>query len=289
MSMIEGILRILSLEMATPVPYGWFHLLWLAITAAATLFACRVSPRLKRETVQNIVLIAAIVVSVLEIYKQIVFTFGIGENGITADYLWYAFPFQFCSTPMYAGLLLGLTKRGKFHNALAAYLATYAVFAGLAVMLYPTSVFMPTIGINIQTMVCHGTMIPIGALLYGSGYVKMEHKTIFPALFLFLEAVALAAIMNEIAHVTGLLDTDVFNMFFISPYCNPSLPVYSLVQQILPFPVCLILYVLGFTVAAYCLLLIAIVFGHFQSKATRNNTERPHEATQSRLDIRLRI
>ena len=82
------------------------------------------------------VLITALVVILLEIYKQINYTFSY-EGAITFDYQWYAFPFQFCSTPMYVGLLVGLFRKGKIHDALCAYLATYAVFAGLCVMIYP--------------------------------------------------------------------------------------------------------------------------------------------------------
>lgn len=203
--------------------------------------------------------ITAIIVSVLEIYKQINYTFCVGDNGIDCDYQWFAFPFQFCSTPMYVGLLAGMTRKGKLHKAFCAYLATYAMFAGAAVMLYPTTVFSGTMGINIQTMICHGSMIPIGALLYSSGYVKAEQKTLFPAFCVFAVAIAIAAVSNEIAFRTGLLDSETFNMFFISPYCEPSLPVYSLVQRILPFPFCLIVYILGFTVAAYIMLLIPMV------------------------------
>ena len=47
-------------------------------------------------------------------------------------------------------------------------------------------------------------------------------------------------------------------MFFISPYCEPSLPVYSLVQGVVPFPWCLVLYILGFTAAGYIMLLLGM-------------------------------
>ena len=201
------------------------------------------------------VLVTTIVVIVLEIYKQINYTFGY-ENGITADYQWYAFPFQFCSTPMYVGLLAGLTKKGKVHDAACAYLATFAVFAGACVMFYPSTVFIRTIGINIQTMVCHGTMISVGAALLVSGHVKMEHKTILKAIPVFLVCVLVAATMNEIAFRSGLLERETFDMFYFSPYGTPSLPVYSLVQGVVPFPWSLILYVAGFTAAAYIMLLI---------------------------------
>jgi len=155
-------------------------------------------------------------------------------------------------------LLAGLTKKGKVHEAACAYLATYAVFAGLCVMVYPNDVFIDTIGINIQTMICHGTMICVGVCLLATGYVKLEHKTILKAIPVFAVCVALAAIMNEIAYVIGLLETETFNMFFISPHCEGTLPVYSLVQQAVPFPWCLVIYIAVFSLAAYLVLLAAM-------------------------------
>ncbi len=40
MDVWHSILRFLDLEMETPTPYGWFHLLWLGITAAAAVGLC---------------------------------------------------------------------------------------------------------------------------------------------------------------------------------------------------------------------------------------------------------
>jgi len=48
-------------------------------------------------------------------------------------------------------------------------------------------------------------------------------------------------------------------MFFVSRHCEPSLPVYSIVQGIVPYPWCLIIYIVGFTLAAYIMLLIAML------------------------------
>ena len=257
MKWIESILIFLNSQMNDPTPFGWFHLLWLGITAGATILAVIYGPKLLKDQVNRIVLITALVVIALEIMKQVHYTFTMGENGIAADFQWFAFPFQFCSTPMYVGLIAGLIRKGKFYDCLCAYLATYAVFAGLAVMLYPNDVFTETTSINIQTMICHGSMIPIGALLYTSGVVKLEQKTVIKAACIFTVAVVMASVMNEIAHKSGLLDRETFNMFLISPYCAPSLPVYSLIQQVLPFPVSLMIYILGFTAAAEIMLLIA--------------------------------
>ena len=252
MDYFRRILEIMDIQMAVPRPYGWFHLLCLAVTAALTVLAVRWGRHHDQTGIRRVVLWTAVAVILLEIYKQINYTFG--DGNAAAAYQWYAFPWQFCSTPMYAGLLAGLTARGRLHRALCAYLATYCVFAGAAVMLYPVTVFIGTVGINIQTMVCHGSMVVIGGYLLGSGYVKIEPRTLLRALPVFATCVALAGIMNEAAHRSGITG---FNMFFISPYVECELPVYSLVHGALPVPLNWAVYVLGFTAAAGAVLLLA--------------------------------
>ena len=270
MTFFQNLLRILDLSMEQPKPYGWFHLLWLALTVATTVLLCVCCRNWEGEKVRRLVLVTAVAVAFLELYKQINYSFSY-QDGIAFDYQWYAFPFQFCSTPMYIGLLAGLTRKGKVHTAACAYLATYSVFAGVCVMLYPVTVFISTIGINIQTMICHSSMVVIGAYLLASGYVKLEHKTILRAVPVFGICVALAAVMNEIAFRTGLLERETFDMFFISPYGTPSLPVYSMVQGVVPFPWCLLLYILGFTLAAYLILLASMGVRKLYCKFTANN------------------
>lgn len=252
-----NILRILDTQMETPEPYGWFHILSLVLTFAIAILLCRTHKNAGSKRVVNVVFTTAIVVTVLEIYKQINFGFSY-DNGVSFDMPWSSFPWQFCSTPMYVGLLAGIIRKGKVHESLCAYLATYAVFAGVCVMLYPDSVFIGAVGINIQTMVCHGSMIYVGIYLLYSGYVKLEQRTILKAIPVFAAVVAVAIAMNEIAYFSGLLETDDFNMFYFSRHQPPHLPVYSLVQEVVAYPWSLILYVAGFSFAAYLILVIGI-------------------------------
>lgn len=250
------ILQILSLKMPRPDAYGWFHLLCIGLTVGLSVLACLRGKHNTAKTVGKIVFLTAVLVAAFEIYKQVQYTFGDGSKA--PAYQWYIFPWQFCSTPMYIGLLTGVFKKGKIHDALYAYLATYAMFAGLCVMVYPGDVFTKTIGINIQTMVCHGSMVVIGVYLLASGQVKANWRTLLSAMAVFSCCVGIAMGLNEIAYRSGLLENHVFNMFFISPYCAPSLPVYSLVQQVVPYPFCLIIYVGAFSAAAGIMLLLAV-------------------------------
>lgn len=259
MKFLGELLNVLDARMDVPTLYGWFHLLFFAAAVGIGIVLC-ITKKPTDSFVNKLLLLVSLLSIVLEVYKQINYTFTYNGQTIEGDFQWYAFPFQFCSTPMYVGLLAFLLRKCKVRENLQAYLATYALFAGLVVMIYPAQVFISTIGINIQTMICHGSMLTIGIYLLGSQYVKLEHKTICKALPVFLCLVLTAIVMNEIAYVTGLLETETFNMFFISPHCEPSLPVYSLVQEVVPYPWCMIIYVLIFTLAAYIMLLLAMAF-----------------------------
>lgn len=269
MEFLKKLLEVLDTRMEEPQMYGWFHLLFFAATILATVLLCKFQPKPTERFIKKLLVVSSLIVIVLEIYKQINYSFNYDGPSITYDFQWYAFPFQFCSTPMYIGLLAGILNKNKVQNALCAYLATFSVFAGFCVMLYPPQVFITTIGINIQSMICHGMMIVIGVYLLYTGYVKTEHKTILKAASVFSVCICIAIVLNEIAYFSGLLERETFNMFFISPHCEPSLPVYSLVQAVVPFPLCLIIYIIGFSLAAYIILLIAMLIKHIFKKLKR--------------------
>lgn len=252
------VLRTLDAKMEEPELFGWFHITFLLLSFIAAAILCLLHKNASQERVRNITFGVAVAVIILEVYKQVNYSFSYADGNVTFQYQWYAFPWQFCSMPMYVGFLAGIFRKGRIHDCLCAFLSTYAVFAGLCVMFYPETVFIDTIGINIQTMICHGSMIIVGIYLLYSGYVKLEHKTILKAIPVFLVSVLTAVILNEIAFQLGLLEEHEFNMFFISPHCEPSLPVYSLIQNFISYPWCLIIYVSAFTLAAYLILLVAM-------------------------------
>ena len=104
MRFLQNILRVMDSSMKTPGLFGWFHLLWLGITVAATFILCRHGKGKER----SVILWTTLMAILLEVYKQINYSFTYDGQNITFDYQWYAFPFQFCSTPMYIGLLAGI-------------------------------------------------------------------------------------------------------------------------------------------------------------------------------------
>jgi len=231
--------------MTKPVAYtsfetSWFHWLSLIILIATTVFLIKYFKKGTEKQIKKVILISGIIMVIFEIYKQIIFNYdGTG-------YEWYAFPFQFCSTPMYLYLVLGLSKNKKLDEYLIAYLATYATFAGFAVMIYPSSVFVDVIGINIQTMVHHGLIAAIGISLLVR--YKLDYKAFFKGMTVFVILSGIAYAMNT---VWNIIEPDiVFNMFFINPKYGTEIPVLSMIEPVVPHIVFLFVYVFGFTFVA---------------------------------------
>lgn len=255
MSVFYSILSALDGTMETPKPYGWFHLMCFGIVIVACTLIIIFRKKFTKKSVNIIMLVTSIIFILFEIYKQLIMNFDDGK--ISSDWSWYIFPFQFCSTPMYVMLLASILRKGKVYNCLTAYLGTFGLFAGLAVMFLPTTVFISTIGINIQTMVIHGGMVIIGILLLSTNTIEFRWKSLLKALYVFLILCSVALAMNIVWHYIGTDDT--FNMFFISPWYDCELPILQSIQDGAPYIVFLLCYIIGFTLCAGITLSVGIL------------------------------
>ena len=245
---MEFIFNLLEYEITTPTMYGWFHILFLALTIGVTVFFSLKYPNPSDKVLNRLFLTAGILMFVLECYKQFVYTFSYEAFEVISDYQWYSFPFQFCSVPMYVYLIIPFTK-GKVREALLAFAASYALFAGTAVMLYPGDVFISTLGVSIQTMIHHGLMVVFGIYLLVSKKVKVSFKTLLSGTIVFSIVLIIALTMN-LTVVKIIPSDETFNMFYISPYFECTLPVLSAIYPKVPYIAFLLIYIFGFAVVA---------------------------------------
>ncbi|MGD9604747.1 MAG: hypothetical protein AB7V00_01165 [Bacilli bacterium] len=264
MNLFEKIIDFLSYQLPyVPQPYGTFHLVFLGLTVLICLFIGLKFSHSTDKQDKNILLFFSILLLSFEVYKQLVFTI---EKDVWS-YQWYAFPFQFCSVPMYVAFITAFLKPGKIKNAFYNFLGTFCLFAGLAAMFYPDDVFISTLGISIQTMVHHGSMVIIGFYCLISGRTTINKKSIIGSGIVFSVLFLMALGMNLLfKNVNGT-----FNMFFISPYYQCHLPVLSQIQSQFGYVVFLLSYLLGFIFIAYLILLIALGIKnwHYKAKSLR--------------------
>ena len=248
MTTFQKIVYAMQWRMDKPAPFGAFHLVSLLLVVLLTVFLIVKFRNASDKTVRRILLVAWVALVVLEVYKQISYTLDWRNLPIHWSYQWSSFPFQFCSTPLYVLPLAVFLREGKARRAVMAFLSTFSVFAGLAVMILPQDVFTTLTAINVQTMLHHGLQIALGVFLIAHDRRRTSWRHLAWGVVLFAAFCAAALALNvAVYHAESLPGVrNGFNMFYISPYYDCTLPVLSTVYKVVPYPVFLLIYILGF-------------------------------------------
>lgn len=245
----------------TPKVYGLFHIGCILVLIAVCVLLCKFIKKPTDKTINIVLLTMGIVMLGLEVYKELTFILELNEETGKYEYAWYAFPFQFCSTTMYVMVITALLKPGKVKDAMLAFLASYSIFGGLTVYAYPEQVFVSRLGIDIQSMAHHGLQIACGVWLLYTKTVKVNIKTILSGTYVFLVLLAMALVMNIVVYKSGVIADHTFNMFYVGPYYECTLPLVSLLWPkeftIFKYILFLLIYIFGFIGAASVILLIA--------------------------------
>lgn len=257
--------------MPTPAWFGWYHILWLLIISAECVVIYIFRKKISRKCANSILLIAGICLILLEMMKQIERSFSVGDGGaLSWHYPPADFPFQFCSTPMYLLLLVGIIRKGKVYDVMLDYLATYALFAGGLVMIYPVGVYVESIFINIHTMIWHSSMFVAGFMILATRMVEFRIKTVLKATIIFAIILVMAILMNVFAHL--IVPEEYFNMFYIGPYYPNNFPVLQDIYKAVPWAIFLIIYIVGFCAATMIVMSLAILSDKLESKVRNRKT-----------------
>ncbi len=262
MKLLKNIYNTLTHQITPPKTFGSFHLVAIGVIGFMTTLVCKKLKNASERSERRLALGVWIGLVVLELYKQLVCSFTLENDAFVFAYDWHSFPFQFCSAPLYVLPLIAFLKNGKLREAIVAFFSTYTLVAGLIVCIYPGNVFVETLGIDIQSLVWHGSQVALG-ILFGLRRLAKEdapnRKRFFlSAVPIFLIFVAVATVLNLFVYnAFSLKELDeTFNMFFISPYFETMIPILSIVQKVAPFPIFLLSYVLGFSALTYLVLVI---------------------------------
>ncbi|MBQ4570402.1 MAG: YwaF family protein [Bacilli bacterium] len=271
MNLLENFMLFLDSKMTTPTSYGIFHIIFLLIVITVTFLLCKYFKDCNESTFKRIIFITWIIIFILEVYKQVIFSFNYDNQSITWDYQWYAFPFQLCSTPIYILPIIFLSKDGKIHQSAIAYTATFALFGGIAVMIYPGDVFIETIGINLQTMIHHGSQVVMGIFCLIHERKRLNFKYYTKGILVFLILLTIAVTSNIIVYniFQKLSIDETFNMFYVGPYFPSTLPILSSIYPKVPYIVFLLLYTIGFVLISY---IIFFVFTKINNIFKKNYT-----------------
>lgn len=245
--MFYRFIEILHTEMERPKPYGWFHLVCIFLTILS-IFLLR--NKKSEKSLKAVLGTYGIIALILEVLKNISWSANLDSGIITWDYQWYIFPFQLCSLPIYISLICFFTNNKKVHNYLLPFLAYVTILGGIATILLPDSCFTNEILININTMWIHCASLVLSFYLMLSGHVKPNLTSIKNAISVFIWCILIASLLNYFVYKSNILNGETFNMFFISPYFNSTLPLFSDIQPKLPYMIFLLIYFLIVTLGS---------------------------------------
>jgi len=244
MNSFEKIIYQMQGEMTEPVPFGWFHLLWIGLVIATLVFLFFKRKSYNEKWLKSVLGIYGIGALLLEVLKQIIWSFNYDPTLMagTWDFQWYAFPFQLCTTPIYASLICLFLKDGLPRKAILSYMAFVTIWGSLMTIFLPESCFVETILVNVHTMYLHCGSFVVSMYLLMTKEVELSFKNVIRALVVFIFFVFAAMMLNIWFYKLGIIGDETFNMFYISPYFDSELPVFSTVQANVPYLVFLAFY-----------------------------------------------
>jgi hypothetical protein len=258
MELLKSIFKVFAAEGEMPQNYDSYHFMWIGIALAFTVFMVCAFKNLDDKGVRRFAGAFWITLVVLEILKQLIFSIYISDGELVWDYAWYNFPFQFCASPLYVLPIIAFAKDGKFRDAAITFIATFSTFAGICVYVFPNDVFCHFTFVNAQAMFHHGVQVFFGIYLAFRYRDRMNLKNLLGATAVFSSLAGIAMILNEVVYQylssNGMGDT--FNMYFISPHFDCTLPVLSIVHDLVPYPVFLCIYIFGFMLCAGLVMLL---------------------------------
>ncbi|MBE6536369.1 MAG: hypothetical protein E7673_00295 [Ruminococcaceae bacterium] len=274
MSLLEKIYSFLSFEIEAPKTYGIFHLISVAFVIVLTTILCKKCIKSSENTERKLAFWFWVILAVFEIYKQFIYLFDTSD-GFVVDYAWHGFPFQLCSSPLYVLPLIAFLPSGKIREAFVAFYGTFVLLGGIAVYIYPGNVFTETLGINVHTMLWHGSQIFLGIYFNLRRFASKDSpdfkKYYASAVPIFLLFITVAVMLNEIFFkiFTAKGMDDEFNMFFISPHFECMFPVLDTIQANTPYPVFLFSYILILSAFSFAILYVEAFFAKRHIEKTK--------------------
>lgn len=240
MTWFERFINDSQLQMNQPKPFGLFHLAFIVLTAAFTVFLCLKYRDASDKVLRKILFFSWLVVFILEVFKQVLVSFHYTDGEVTWKYFWGEFPFQLCSAQLYLLPLAAFLKEGKVRQAVMSCMAGASFVGGLTVYVFASSVFVETVFLNLQTMIHHGVQIALG--IYIAVYYRKElgWRFLLRGEMVFFVLLSLAIAFNVIAPT---FTEDAVNMFYMSPYSQNSIPLLDDFMSAIPYPI----FVLGYS------------------------------------------
>lgn len=220
---LDKLLERTAWEMTPPPAYGLFHLSFTFIGIAICIFLAWKLRSLSERGHKTVLGCVGAFLILTEIYKQLFYCFYMSDN----SYVWWIFPFQLCSVPMYLCIIALFLKPGPLRNGIYGFMTTYNLLGGIMAFIEPSGITHGYWTLTLHAYIWHMLLIFIGIYLIASNHFAKTGKDYLHATVTFLVLCGVAFSINVIfRNVSG----GSINMFFVGP-SNSSLAVFKDISE----------------------------------------------------------
>ena len=236
-------LELLSAEFK---PYGLVGIMFIVIAIIVAIMSFYLGRRLRgrEKTYNTLIFICSLVFIGLEIFHEVERYIELG------GYDWSSFPFQFCTTTLYLGLLVPLLKKGKTRNSILMFFCTFTFLSGILPIVFAQGNLFrwPTVIQVLFSFIWHVLLffvggVSIGYFNIGKNY-QNDRKKMYGAIIVFVLLTCVAQVLNTLIHYFGpgwevgsevikeagwcenyYFDPDSASLFYISPYFKSNINI----------------------------------------------------------------
>ena len=257
---MEAFLRWTLWEMETPTSYGTFHLLATVILLTVAVGGAWLLRNTNEK--QNRVVLGTVggVLLLAEVYKILL-------HVVTDPYgwtFWGVFPFQLCSVPMYLSIFCALCRSKKVNAWLYEFMFAVNMFGGIMAFIEPSGINHPYWTLTIHAYIWHMLLIFLGLYLYFSKRACMDARSYIKAAVTYYAACGVAQGFN-------LIFAGKINCFYISPFVQSPLAVFSDIYATCGWLVNFVLMLIGMTLASAVVYYVGYFFRVRANKKSHAN------------------
>ena len=255
---LDKLVEATAWKMTPPPAYGLFHLSFTFIgIAVCILLACKLRKLSERGHKTVLGCVGGFLI-LTEIYKQLFYCFYMSDN----SYVWWIFPFQLCSVPMYLCIIAIFLKPGPVRNGICGFMTTYNLLGGLMAFIEPSGITHGYWTLTLHAYIWHMLLIFIGIYLIMSGNFAKTGKDYWHATLTFLALCAVAFGINLIFRDAS---GGSINMFFVGP-SNSSLAVFKDISKNFGWYISTALYIPTVMLGAFLVFLPAHIYAKKKTK-----------------------
>ena len=229
-----------AIEVEKLPAYGWIHLSYFIVGVLVCILIAYLLRKKSIKTMNWILFGLGIFLIVTEIYKQLFYTYYIGQGA----YQYWIFPFQLCSIPMYFCLLLPFIKNEKIRNAMYIFLISYNFLGGFISFLEPSGLIHEWLFLTVHAFLWHMILVLVGLIIGLNNHLKFSFKEFKSNIILFICLCIIAFIINIL-----FWGKDV-NMFFVGPKIS-SIIVFETIATKFGWYINTPIYMLALTIGAF--------------------------------------